>query len=115
MKSSDWWAKEKECSDSDGKRDRSSVKLGEAGPGDNGVCWPDGNIIDMEVGLARLVEGLRDDAAEFGRVGARIGWFWRILRRPDRPSPWSWSVMRGDLEAHRQYKSSNPFVITDSD
>ena len=37
MWSSDWWANEKECSDSDGKRERSSVKAGELGPADSGI------------------------------------------------------------------------------
>ena len=49
MNSSDWWAKEKECKDSEGNLDRSSVKAGEAGPGEVGIWWVGGSIMDMEV------------------------------------------------------------------
>ena len=35
--SSDWCAKEKECKDSEGKRERSSVKAGEDGPDEIGM------------------------------------------------------------------------------
>ena len=70
MKSSDWCANEKECSDSDGKRERSSVKLGEAGPEDR----PEGIIETIDDDLGMPAEGLREDAAEEGKVGVRMGW-----------------------------------------
>lgn len=38
MRSSDWWAKEKEWSDSTGKRERSSVKVGEPGHEASGIA-----------------------------------------------------------------------------
>jgi hypothetical protein len=44
-----------------------------------------------EADRARLVEGLLDDAAVEGRAGLRGEGFWRMRRRPDRPSPWSCS------------------------
>jgi hypothetical protein len=53
----------------------------------------------MEVERDRATtEGLRDEELEFGNVGVLDGgWCCRIRRRPDRPSPCSWSAMRGDL------------------
>ena len=52
--------------------------------------------MDMEV-LGWPTEGLRDEAAEDGKVGVRMGCCWRIRRKPDRPSPWSCSANKGDL------------------
>lgn len=100
MKSSDWWANEKECSDSEGYRVRSSVKfrVGEEGPE---VFAKDGV---RGVGRVRVMEpergprdGLREDEPEEGKVGARGGGCCRMRRKPDAPSPWSCSVMTGDL------------------
>lgn len=100
MKSSDWWAKEKECRDSEGKRVRSSVKfsVGEEGP----ECMAREGV--RGVGRARVIEpdlgpteGLREDDPEEGNVGARGGGCCRIRRRPDAPRPCSCSVMTGDL------------------
>ncbi len=71
MKSSDWCAKEKECSDSEGNRDRSSVKLGEEGPGVNGVWCPEGSIIVIEVERWMPVDWLREETAVEGMVGVR--------------------------------------------
>lgn len=43
MKSSDWWAKEKEWRDSEGKRERSSLKLRAGEPGPEGsACEAEG-------------------------------------------------------------------------
>lgn len=77
MSSSDWLAKEKECSDSEGKRERSSVKVGEAGPGNSEALLPCGcgsiRVI-MEAERGRLTDGLREEGFEAdGRVGARTG------------------------------------------
>jgi hypothetical protein len=74
ISSSDWCAKEKECSDSDGNRDRSSVNDGETGPGDMGILCPcASSIVLIDVDLARPTDGLREETAE-GSVGVRIGW-----------------------------------------
>jgi len=72
-RSSDWCAKEKECKLSEGKRDRSSVKVGELGPGDNGAVWLCGSSI--VVSEEDLVRTPRDGVllAGEGRVGARRG------------------------------------------
>ena len=73
-KSSDWCAKENECKDSEGNRDKSSVKLGEAGPGDIDFRWPGGGLItESDVDRERPTDGLREEAAEDGRVGVRCG------------------------------------------
>ena len=75
INSSDWWANENECNDSDGKRVRSSVKfnVGDAGPGDKAP-------IEHFRGLAmsRVTEFDRgatdpalDELVEGGNVGAR--------------------------------------------
>jgi hypothetical protein len=52
MNSSDWWANENECSDSDGNRLRSSVKfrVGEEGP--EGMAID----VDRELGNVRVIE-----------------------------------------------------------
>ncbi len=100
MNSSDWWAKEKEWRDSDGNRLRSSVKFN---VGDEG---PEAIAIDAarEAGKERVIEpdrapteGLRDDASEEGRVGARTGGCCRMRLSPDAPKPCSCSVMTGVL------------------
>ena len=101
MNSSDWWANENECKDSEGNLVRSSVKLrvGEEGP--------DGIIIDavLEMGNVRFIEPdrgptdvFRDDDSDEGIVGARGGGSCRIRRRPDAPRPCSCSVMTEDLD-----------------
>lgn len=59
--------------------------------------------MDMEVDLGLPTEGLLDEAVVDGIVGVRRGCCWRIRRRPDSPSPWSWSVNMGDL---LQYEES---------
>lgn len=91
IRSSDWCANEKECSDSDGKRERSSVKVEEVGPADSGAVWSNSMVAEDD-----LVRTLRDGArldAEFGMVGVRIGLCcWRMRLSPDMPRPWSWSV-----------------------
>ena len=93
--SSDWWANEKECKDSEGKRVRSSLKLngGDEGP-------PEVNV--REEGRLRVIEddleGIEnDDSGEDGNVGVRAGGCCRIRRRPDTPKPCSCSGMIGDL------------------
>ena len=104
-KSSDWWANEKECRDSDGNRLRSSVKfsVGEEGP----EVMPMeelrvfGRIIVMELDMELErgpIEALREEAPDEGTVGTREGRCWRILRKPDAPSPCSCSVITGDLK-----------------
>lgn len=101
INSSDWWAKEKECNDSDGNRVRSSVKfnVGEAGPGDKAPDEP-----FRELGVVRLTELDRgatepvlDELVESGSVGARGGGCCRILLKPEAPMPCSCSVMMADL------------------
>jgi hypothetical protein len=90
IRSSDWWANEKEWSDSEGKRERSSVKVGEVGHGDSGTECSSNMVVETD-----LVRELREDVwlEEEGMVGARIGLCcWRIRRSPDMPKPWSWSV-----------------------
>jgi hypothetical protein len=75
------------------------VNLGDVGPGVViAKLDPPCSIMLIDVDRPRLVDGLRDEAAEAGNVGGRDGGFWRIRRNPERPSPWSWSVMRGDLD-----------------
>jgi len=100
MNSSDWWANENECSDSEGKRLRSSVKfrVGEEGP--------EGMAIDAvrELGNVRVIEpdrgpieAFREEDSEEGSVGGRTGGNCRMRLRPEAPSPCSCSVMTGDL------------------
>lgn len=92
-KSSDWWAKEKECRDSVGKRERSSEKLGEAGPEREESGAGVARVALIEVERERVTtEGLREEALEFGMVGLREGGCCRIRRRPDSPRPCSWSA-----------------------
>lgn len=97
MKSSDWWANENECRDSEGNLVRSSPKDGELGPGEIGTCPACESMAESEADRDILREGLRDDAAVEGTVGGRKGACWRIRRSPEGPSPWSCSVMTGDL------------------
>lgn len=87
MKSSDWWAKEKECSDSDGNRVRSSPNVGDVGPGEVGIWLAYESMAESEADRLMLRDGLRDDAAVEGTVGGRKGACWRIRRRPEGPSP----------------------------
>jgi hypothetical protein len=100
MNSSDWWANEKECSDSDGKRLRSSVKfrVGEEGPEgmakDAVRAFGNVRLIEPDRGPT---EGFREEDSEEGMVGTLRGGCCRIRRRPDVPSPCSCSVMTGDL------------------
>lgn len=96
MNSSDWWAKEKECRDSDGKRVRSSPKSGDEGP-DIAV------VIRRSEGILKVIEldrgpteWSREIASDAGMIGVR-GCCCRILLRPDAPRPCSCSVMTGDL------------------
>ena len=98
--SSDWWAKENECRDSDGNRLRSSVKLrdGEEGPEETAV---EGT---RELGKLSVIEPDRgpmdafaEEDSEEGIVGVRMGGCCRIRRRPEAPSPCSCSVMTCDL------------------
>jgi len=72
--------------------------------GDEG---PEAIAIDAarEAGKERLIEpdrapteGLRDDASEEGRVGARTGGCCRMRLSPDAPKPCSCSVMTGVLK-----------------
>jgi hypothetical protein len=96
IRSSDWWANEKEWSDSEGKRDRSSEKLGDAGPLDKGmvpVC--ERTAVREGVRERATTEGLREEAFELGMVGFRDGGCCcRIRCRPDKPSPCSCSAIR---------------------
>lgn len=68
IKSSDWWANENECSDSDGKRERSSVNVGEAGYEERDIeCSRD---VVAEVDLVKSPsDGFR--LPESGMVGVR--------------------------------------------
>lgn len=91
--SSDWWAKEKECNDSEGKRERSSEKLGDDGWELNGMPGGFASSVVIDVDLDRPMEELLEGAAE----GAREDGCCRIRRNPDRPRPWSWSVTMEDL------------------
>lgn len=68
MNSSDWWAKEKECKDSEGNRLRSSLKFRE---GDDGPDWRPGDgrnamFIDEDLGVA---PGLEPDPAGILGIG----------------------------------------------
>jgi hypothetical protein len=59
--SSDWWANENECSDSEGKRDRSSEKLGDDGPAGSGMAFALESINVMDVERERPTDGLLED------------------------------------------------------
>jgi hypothetical protein len=92
IRSSDWWANEKEWSDSDGKRERSSVKVGELGPGESGTGRSRSTVAEEDLVMVER-DGVR--LMDAGMVGARIGLCcWRMRLSPDMPKPWSWSVMR---------------------
>ena len=96
IKSSDWWAKEKEWRDSEGKRDRSSEKLGDPGPLERGIVpvW-ESTAVKEGVRERATTDGLREDALEPGRVGFRDGGCCCRMRwRPERPRPCSWSVIK---------------------
>lgn len=85
MNSSDCVANEKECSDSEGKRVRSSPKAKVGEPG----ALPEG---------CREVGGVMfKDAARWEDVDRRGPGCWRIRRRPEAPKPCSCSGMMGDL------------------
>jgi hypothetical protein len=72
--SSDWCAKENECSDSVGKRDKSSVKLGDVGPPLNGKVLEAASMALMEVERDKATtDGLRDEEFELGKVGVLEG------------------------------------------
>lgn len=71
IKSSDWWAKEKECNDSWLKRDKSSDNSGDEGP-DVKDC-----SIVKDVDRERLRDGLREFGFEdppVPSVPLRTGW-----------------------------------------
>lgn len=90
IKSSAWWAKENECSDSQGKRDKSSESWsGEelAAGGSVPVGWRVG-------GRDTAMEAERELAALEGLV---VGCC-RMRRRPEAPKPCSCSGMMGDLK-----------------
>jgi hypothetical protein len=96
MNSSDWWANEKECRDSEGNRLRSSVKFKGGEPGPGGIIIDDDLVRVMDPDRGPM-EALREDDSEEGSVGGgRIG-CWRIRRRPEAPIPCSCSVMTEDL------------------
>jgi hypothetical protein len=98
IKSSDWWAKENECRDSDGKRERSSEKLGDGAPGNVGKTGGFESKRVMDVDLDSPMEELLDAGfEEDGMVGGRVGGCCLIRRSPERPSPWSCSVTIEDL------------------
>jgi len=71
MNSSDWWANENECKDSEGNRLRSSVKfrVGEAGP--DAIIIDDDrvSVIEPERGPTEV---LREEVSDGGAVGPRI-------------------------------------------
>lgn len=100
MNSSDWWAKENECKDSEGNRLRSSVKLsvGEDGPEAIAIDaereFGKDRVIDPDRGPT---EGFLEDDSEEGIVGTRDGGCCRIRLSPEAPRPCSCSVMIGDL------------------
>jgi len=73
IRSSDWCAKENECKDSEGKRERSSVKTGEPGPGDVSGAWPFKSAMTVrDDDLVRAPsDGVLLDGE--GNVGARTG------------------------------------------
>lgn len=93
MNSSDEWAKEKECRDSEGNRFKSSdIMAGDAGP-EVRLC----NMV-KDVERERLMDGLREVGFE-GPVVPAVplrGCDCLILLNPP-DSPWSWSDMMGDL------------------
>jgi hypothetical protein len=92
-------ANEKECRDSDGKRERSSAKLGVAGPPVSDKLPALAAIALIEVDRDKAAtEGLREEARDPGSVGFLDGGRCCLIRRrPERPKPCSWSVMMGDL------------------
>ena len=94
INSSDWVAKENECSDSEGKRDRSSpkAKVGEAGAVgvDSEGCLDAGGVL-MFSEVARCVV---DSCLWLG--------CWRMRRSPEDPRPCSCSGTMGDLMHTRQ-------------
>lgn len=63
----------------------------------NGVCVPEGSSMDIDVDRGSPADGLREDTALEGMVGVRGVGCWRMRRKPEIPSPWSCSVMIGDL------------------
>jgi hypothetical protein len=101
MNSSDCWANENECKDSDGNRLRFSVKfnVGEEGPDEIAIeparDFGSESVIELDRGPT---DAFREEESEEGRVGARTGGCCRIRRRPEAPSPCSCSVKTGDLK-----------------
>lgn len=85
MYSSDWCAKEKECNDSEGKRERSSEKLGDEGCVLKGMPEVFASSVVIDVDLDKPMEELLDAGFE----GARDEGCCRIRRNPERPRPWS--------------------------
>ncbi len=115
-KSSAWWAKEKECSDSVGKRERSSEKLGDAGPAEKEESGAGAVTLALnDVERERVTtEGLRDEALEFGMVGLREGGCCRMRRRPESPRPCSWSVTGEGLHQVERNVSSGMMLSGDT-
>ena len=83
---------EKECNDSEGKRERSSLKFieGDVGP-ENRRGEGKSNVIDED-----LVGEVKDSSGEPRRDEARDWGCWRIRRRPE-TARWSCSCKAGDL------------------
>ena len=115
MNSSDWWANEKECNDSEGNRLRSSVKFN---VGDDG---PEGNPIEtardkdkvkgieFDIEFERSPsEVVRDGTPLEGTVGARLSGCWRIHRSPECGFPRSCSVIMDDLPRSALARLSHP-------
>lgn len=77
--------KENECKDSEGNRDRSSVKFRVGDEGPEGIAID----ADRELGKWSVIEpfrgpteGFREEASEEGTVGALLGGCCRIRLRP---------------------------------
>ena len=73
-------------------------RVGEEGPGVRAIdCLLEFDSVSVIEADRGPTEALREEDSDEGIVGARGGGCCRIRLRPDAPSPWSCSVMTGDL------------------
>jgi hypothetical protein len=104
INSSDCVAKEKECSDSEGKRVRSSpkAKVGEAGAvgAASDGCLDTGGVAKFSDVERWVAEG-----------GPREPGCWRMRRRPEIPMPCSCSGTMGDLQGTVSRYSSHARLL----